>query len=518
MVAYASRTLSKAERRYCVTRRELLAIVTFMKHFRPYLLGHTFSIRTDHGSLTWLHSFKELEGQLARWIPCLQEYNFSILHRLGRSRGNTDALSRLPDPNNTPGSCDASLPSQQHSSLQKSTHASGHVRSDVNALAAATINLLTTISRDTQMQDDAIGPILSAVQAQKKINPDTLKDMSHDSQLLHHQWDLLTVRHRKLWRKYTNFDGTVNTLQLIVPHSARQKILAELQDSSVSGHLGEDKMLSRLKQRFYWPGCSADVRQWCATCGVCAARKTTAPHRCAPLHTIQAGYPMQTVAVNIVGPFPTSPAGTNYILVAMDYFTRWAEAYPIPNQEASTVATKLVNEMFLRFSPPQQLHSDQGRQFESKLLAEICNCLGIQKMRTTLYHPECDGLVERFNRTLLNMLATTTATHPSTWEDHIQKVLMAYNSSVQPTTGYTPFFLMFAREAHLPVDLMYGSSPHTRNTYASQLAVSLREAYAHARNNMHTAHRCQKQYYNEHVHGKPYQPGDLVWLHTPMQS
>ena len=183
---------------------------------------------------------------------------------------------------------------------------------------------------------------------------------------------------------------------------------------------------------------------------------------------------MQTVAVDIVGPFPTSPAGNNYILVAMDYFTRWAEAYPIPNQEASTVATKLVNEMFLRFSPPQQLHSDQGRQFESKLLAEICNCLGIQKTRTTPYHPQCDGLVERFNRTLLNMLATTTATHPSTWEDHIQKVLMAYNSSVQPTTGYTPFFLMFGREAHLPVDLMYGSSPHTpitRNTYASQLAI-----------------------------------------------
>ena len=96
----------------------------------------------------------------------------------------------------------------------------------------------------------------------------------------------------------------------------------------------------------------------------------------------------------------------------MDYFTKWAEAYPVPNQEAATIANKLVNEMFLRFSSPEQLHSDQGRQFESALVREVCKCLDIRKTRTTPYHPQCDGLVERFNRTLLNMLATTTSEYP----------------------------------------------------------------------------------------------------------
>ena len=180
---------------------------------------------------------------------------------------------------------------------------------------------------------------------------------------------------------------------------------------------------------------------------------------------------MQIVAVDILGPLPETPTGNCYILVAMDYFTKWAEVYAIPNQEATTIANKLVNEMFLRFSPPEQLHSDQ-----STLIAEICKCLGIHKTRTTPYHPQSDGLVERFNRTLLNMLATTMAGHPGTWEDHTQKVLLAYNTSTQSTTGFSPFFMMFGREARLPVDLIYGQSP-TPPAMVNTHAIDLRTPF-----------------------------------------
>ena len=152
---------------------------------------------------------------------------------------------------------------------------------------------------------------------------------------------------------------------------------------------------------------------------------------------------MQIVAIDIMGPLPETEASNSYILVAGDYYTRWMEAYPIPNQEAVTVTQKLVNELFCRFSTPEQLHSDQGSQFESDLIAEVCKILNIRKSRTTPYHPQCDGLIERFNRTLLDMLATTCKDHPFDWEDHIRKVCMAYNTSTQSTTGYTPFFLMF---------------------------------------------------------------------------
>ena len=126
---------------------------------------------------------------------------------------------------------------------------------------------------------------------------------------------------------------------------------------------------------------------------------------------------MQIVATDILGPFPESRAGNTYVLVVADYFTRWTEAYAIPNQEAATVAKKLTDEFFW-FSPPEQLHSDQGRQFESEVISEMCKLLGVAKTCTTLYHPQSDGLVARFNRTLLSMLATAAKERPFEWEDH----------------------------------------------------------------------------------------------------
>ena len=186
------------------------------------------------------------------------------------------------------------------------------------------------------------------------------------------------------------------------------------------------------------------------------------------------------MAVDIVGPLPESDRGNSYIMVVGDYFTRWMEAFPIPNQEAATVAEKLIDEVFLRFSIPEQLHSDQGHQFESKLIAEVCHLLNIQKTRTTPYHPQSDGLVERFNRTLLDMLSTCTKDHPFDWEHHIRKVCMAYNSSVQASTGYTPFYFMFGRQARLPLDVMYDTGRPTAlnpGEYAVVLQKQLRTAY-----------------------------------------
>ena len=164
---------------------------------------------------------------------------------------------------------------------------------------------------------------------------------------------------------------------------------------------------------------------------------------------------MQSVAVGILGLLTESRAGNSYVLVAADYFTRWVEAYPIPNLEAITVAKKLTDELFFRFSLPEQLHSDQGRQFESEILTHLCKFLHSEKTRTTPYHPQSDGLVERFNLILIQMLSTCIEDHSFEWEDHIHEVCMAYNSSKHATAGYSPFYLMFGREARLPVDTKY---------------------------------------------------------------
>ena len=182
------------------------------------------------------------------------------------------------------------------------------------------------------------------------------------------------------------------------------------------GHLGEEKTFHKLKTSYYWPGYHNSVKGWCNTCSSCSQRKTTTPHNRAPLHSVSIGSPMQMVAVDILGPLPRTSTGNRYVLVAGGYFTEWIEAYPIPNQEAVTVAQKLLDEMFCRFSLPERLRSDQGRQFEADIIKQLCQLLQVEKTRTTPYHPQSDGFIERFNRTLFNMLSTCLDHHNSDWD------------------------------------------------------------------------------------------------------
>ena len=229
------------------------------------------------------------------------------------------------------------------------------------------------------------------------------------------------------------------------------------------------------------------------------------------------------MAVDLVGPLPESEKGNSYIMVVGDYYTRWMEAIPIPNQEAVTVAEKLVDEIFMRFSTPEQLHTDQGKQFESHLMKEICRLLNINKTRTTPYHPQCDGLVERFNRTMLNMLASCAKDNPFEWEQHICKICMGYNSSVQAATGFTPFYLMFGRQAKLPIDVMYNTKAPDVTTpltceYVKSLRKKMSEAFERVREHSSKYHQRHKELYDKNVHGKPHKKGELVWLHTPPSS
>ena len=174
------------------------------------------------------------------------------------------------------------------------------------------------------------------------------------------------------------------------------------------------------------------------------------PKARAPLQGIKTGYPQQIVPMDILGPFPESQEGNKYILIMSNYLTRWVEAYALKN--------KLVDEFFFRFGPPEQLHSDQGRNFEAEVVQEIiCKLLEIVKTETSPYHPQSDGLVKRMNHTLLVMQCLWQyVTNNPCWDSHLRRLCMAYNKSVQSTTGCSPFFLMFGRQVKMPIDLMYG--------------------------------------------------------------
>ena len=218
---------------------------------------------------------------------------------------------------------------------------------------------------------------------------------------------------------------------------------------------------------------------------------------------LQVGFPGERLAMDVVGPFPKSDQGNKYVLIISDYFTRWTEAYPIPNQEAVTIAETLVKEYICRYGVPQYLHTDQGRNFESKIIKEVCELLGINKTRTSPYHPQSDGMVERFNRTLEAMLSK-------------------YVSSVHEATTFTPYFMMFGREICLPIHIMFGTQvdqePLTHGSYAATLRAETENAYHIVRTRMQRVQKRTKDYYDKNVTGSVFERGDRVRVYLPCTS
>ena len=182
----------------------------------------------------------------------------------------------------------------------------------------------------------------------------------------------------------------------------------------------------------------------------------------------------------------------------------------------SKSCTQAGRRIFLRFSLPHQLHSDQERQFDSTIIKEVYSLLQISKTRTTPYRPQSDSMVERFNLTLLSMLATTTADHPWDWEENLRKLCYAYNTSAHSSTGHTPFILMFGRQARLPVDLAFELQPVYQAEYTLYLQNTLRDSYKQVKEKLGRNLQRQKEIYDRKIHGSPYNKGDVVWLFNPV--
>ena len=220
------------------------------------------------------------------------------------------------------------------------------------------------------------------------------------------------------------------------------------------------KTLRKIKTRFWRPGMTKEVHRYCDNCLTCAQCKSK-PRPRAPLQSIPSGNPMQRVHIDIVGPLPRTKKGNCYILTAECSFTEWVEAWAIPNQRASTCAKTLVRHSICRFGVPDGIHSDQGRNFESKVFEEMCHLLQMHKSRSTAYHPEGNGQVENFHKILKAMLKARVEGNPKSWDDQLDFAMMAYRSSVHSSTGHTPFEMMFGREMRVPLDAYDKGVKHT---------------------------------------------------------
>jgi hypothetical protein len=239
------------------------------------------------------------------------------------------------------------------------------------------------------------------------------------------------------------------------------------------------------------------------------------------MHQYNVGAPFERVAVDIAWPFPETDRGNRYFLVAMDYFTKWPEVYAIPNQEASTVVEVLVNNFFCRFGVPMELHSDQRRNFESRLVREVLERLGVRKTRTTLLNPQPDRMVERYVKTIDEHLRKVVSSNQTVWEERIPLFLMAYQLSIHETTGVTSAYMVFGRELRLPCHLMFGAPPDKGQSmmdYSADLAERLRDNHNFARQHLKVASDRMKARYDQLAKSTDFQEGDRVWLYRPIRK
>ena len=266
----------------------------------------------------------------------------------------------------------------------------------------------------------------------------------------------------------------------------------------------------------------ADIELHIRKCPVCSANMNPKKRLQAALKDYRVGAPIDRIGIDVLGPLPTSNQGNSYLLVVGDYFTRWIKAYPMPNQRAETTAHKLVHEFISRFGIPLEIHSDQGRNFESQLFQEVCKMLEIKKTRSTPYRPQSNGLMERFNRTLGKMIRSFVSLNKLEWDHHIPLLTAAYRSTVHPATGFTSNKLMLGREVNLPVDLLY-PRPSVKDypevhEYVSTLRDRMEECHDIARKCLKKAAERQGRYHDTRINENLYSPGDLVYKWSPMQK
>ncbi len=324
-------------------------------------------------------------------------------------------------------------------------------------------------------------------------------------------------------KKYVRIDGLVYYIstnhhgvtikRLVVPDSLKNEMLVWSHDHPTAAHLGFAKTLERIKTKYYWNNYRREIEEYLKNCDVCARRKPSESF--GTLSGIAVGEPFEMVAVDVVGPLPVSQNGNKYILVFSDYLTRYPEAFPLKDYTTESIAKILVNEVVLRYGFPAKLLSDRGTSFLSKVAQCVYKLLNVEKINTTSYHPQTDGLVERFNKTLVDMLSKLVNDNTDNWDELIPFALYAYRTAIHASTKYTPFELMFGRVAKSPVEIVLSDVDKKKfdsSEYGSILTKGLELIRANAKDNLQAAQLKQKLNYDKDKSSVLYNVGDLVYL------
>jgi transposase InsO family protein len=480
-ISYASRMYNKQETNWCITRRELFSTIFALKQFRQYCLGRKILVRTDHAPLINIQSTPTPSSQICRWLDFLAENEMEIQHRPGIRHGNADGCSRTSsackqcklsaesyvildeeiksnkqkvqrtEPGKVTEETNVQILTESPTSKgnENITEAALRVENPTatmdNRCRASTSSLPVDWAHE-QQEDTVIRSVYKAfLESSEAPEWSSTYAESEDTKNLLVQWPLLTLKDRVLYRKWLDArTHTTKWLQRLIPASEKDNVLQLAHTGMSGGHLGVRKTTAQVQRRAYWKAWRTDVAKFVQSCQHCATYRRSKPPRLGELQDMNVGSPMERAGIYLTGPWSKSE-GKVYILTFIDHFTKWADAVPIPNKEAETVARALVSRIFTQVGCPLQLLSDQGKEFDCHLIKDLCITLGIDKIRASPYKASTNATAERLHRTINAMCAKMVDANQKNWTEVLPHVMAAYRSAVHESTGYSPNFLFFGR-------------------------------------------------------------------------
>ena len=526
VIAYASRSVSKAESNYPAHKLEFLALKwAVCEKFHEYLYGtKPFEVFTDNNLLTYVLTSAKLDACGQRWVAKLANYNFSIKYRCGVSNTEADALSRIKWPEAISEKLDTENGCMDTHVINAILTGAVTKSSLIESVSCSTDVIPTELDKNTsklsninwmkeQRLDPNLGVIIRLIESgqlfKRKLQG---KDSTELKSFLRNKRCLKLVKDVLYRKSYSDNSTTKRTLwQLVVPKHFRERALFGCHDDV--GHQGILRTLSLLRERFYWPGMHEEATQYVMHCSRCLRRKT--PPQVAPLQPILVTQPLELVHMDYLSLEP-SKGNIENVLVITDHFTRYALAYPSKTQTAQATARILWDNFICHYGFPERFISDQGRNFESDLIKELCKIAGVKKVHTTPYHPQGKGQCERFNSTLCNMLGTLSEEEKSDWKSHLGCMTHAYNCTKHASTTYSAYYLMFGRHPRLPIDIEFGlnkpncSDNSSKSRYIQKLRRRLNYAFQKASKYSDQQAKKYKQGYDKSVKGPQLHENDLV--------
>uniref|UniRef100_H3ACW4 Gypsy retrotransposon integrase-like protein 1 n=1 Tax=Latimeria chalumnae TaxID=7897 RepID=H3ACW4_LATCH len=460
VIAYASQILHPTERSYSTTEKECLAVIWAIEHFRPYIEGMPFTVVTDHHALQWLMNQPDPSGRLAWWSLRLQELDFNIVHKSGKHNLAPDALSRSP----TQKAEEATtvLPNYVATGSLNPRNQGLVVLDDKNQL------------RILQLQDPVIEPILTDIDS----SPETVECRYPKFCVLD---GVLYYREEGAYSQI----NPVHQYRVYASQSLQGTLLKYYHDHPLSGHLGIAKTLKRLQHRVFWPDMRADVVAYVKSYQICQTTKPSQQRPAGYMIPIEPQYPWEYCGVDFIGPLPRTPRGNQYLLIFLDFFSKWVEIFPVKAATAQTAAAKFIEEIFCQHGAPRYLISDRGSPFVNALFDTSAAILGTEHRLTTAYHPQTNQ-TERVNRTIKTAIRGYVGDQHINWDLHVPQIAFALRTVPHSSTGETPAFLIYGRDLPAPLDLvlhpsLYSSPQDSMSNYKEKLVTSFQTAHAHAR-------------------------------------